>query len=137
MKTIDQLPAENVAQPVVFPGYMVVTADCGACGAEIIGVAPVGAEGLTCPECGRTDDTFAWVPDERSTLSHDGAWLTGELDFAERTWFQTATGDINVLWDEATEDAESAIERISLPLWLVRLIAFLVAIHNLIHARRS
>ena len=136
MKQIDELPAVNTAQPVVFPGYMVITADCGACGAEIIGVAPVGAEGLTCPKCQRTDATFAWVPDERASIAHDGAWLTGELDFTERTWFQTTAGDINALWQTDDADDDAGIARILLPLWVVRVIAFVVAFRNLLVAWR-
>jgi hypothetical protein len=128
MKTLDEMPRHPVIQPVVFPGYMIVTAECGLCGNEMIGCAPVGTEGLTCPNCGHKWADFAWVPDIRSQVGHDGAWLTGVVDF---TGILDA-GDTSVTFDgyDDGEEFDCYDEETPYP-WWVRVLAFLIVLRQL------
>lgn len=71
------------ALPDVFPGYLLVHLLCARCGHDWTQARPVGAVGVTCPNCERYEAGFNWVLDEPAEFYHDGAWLTGKYALPE------------------------------------------------------
>lgn len=138
MKTFDQLPEHPTVQPVVFPGYMLVQAECRVCGNEMLAVAPVGTEGITCPSCGHKNPDFAWVSKNRCDIAHDGAWLMGVVDLVGFSDEEACDCDeCRMARGEFVDDDDDDPDLVTtnLPSWMVQMLAFLILLRQVFTRR--